>query len=111
MSVVRGEGRGNGRKKKKKKKKKSSYPIARSPRSPENFAFSNYGHIRDRRASFFFFLLIFRTEALDPLAFGGSIIISSGSISFAFPFKILVSKLFISLTCNIRASIDDWQEY
>jgi hypothetical protein len=66
---------------------------------------------RDRRAGFFFFLLIFRTEALDPLAFGGSMIISSGSISFAFPFKILVSKLFISLTCNVRASIDDWQEY
>src|ERR1044072_2155878 len=55
---------------------------------------------RDRRAGFFFFLLIFRIKALDPLAFGGSIIISSGSISFAFPFKILVSKLFISLTCH-----------
>ena len=65
---------------------------------------------RDRRAGFFF-LFIFGTAALDPLAFGGSIIISSGSISFAFPFKILVSRLFISLTCNVRASIDDWQEY
>ena len=66
---------------------------------------------RDRRAGFFFFLLIFGTEALDPPAFGGSSIMSSGSISFALPFKILVSRLFISLTCNVRASIDDWQEY
>src|SRR6185437_10059050 len=66
---------------------------------------------RDRRAGFFFFLFIFGTVALDPLTFGGSIIISSRSISFAFPFRILVSRLFISLTCNVRASIDDWQEY
>src|SRR5438132_8145260 len=65
----------------------------------------------DRRAGFFFFLLIFETEALDPPAFGGSSIMSCGSISFALPFKIVVSRLLISLTCNVRASIDDWQEY
>src|SRR5881397_873355 len=58
----------------------------------------------DRQASFFF-LLIFETEALDPPAFGGSSIMSSRSISFALPFKIVVSRLLISLTCNIRASI------
>src|SRR5436189_5034597 len=66
---------------------------------------------RDWRASFFFFLLIFETETLDPPAFGGSSIMSSRSISFALPFKIVVSRLLISLTCNIRASIDDWQKY
>ena len=66
---------------------------------------------RDRRAGFFFFLLIFETEALDPPTFGGSSIMSFRSISFAIPFKILVSRLLISLTCNVRASIDDWQEY
>src|SRR5205823_1627580 len=48
---------------------------------------------------------------LDPPAFGGSSIMSSGSISFALPFKIVVSRLLISLTCNVRASIDNWQEY
>ena len=64
---------------------------------------------RNRRAGFF--LLIFETEALDPPAFGGSSIMSSGSISFALPFKIVVSRLLISLTCNVRASINDWQEY
>src|SRR5207248_11352437 len=64
---------------------------------------------RDRRAGFF--LLIFEIEALNPPAFGGSSIMSSGSISFALPFKIVVSRLLISLTCNVRASIDDWQEY
>ena len=64
----------------------------------------------DWRAGFFF-LLIFGTEALDPPAFGGSNIMSSRSISFALPFKIVVSRLLISLTCNVRASIDDWQEY
>ena len=62
---------------------------------------------RDRRAGFFFLLIFFETLA----AFGGSMIMSSGSISFALPFKIVWSKLFISLTCNVRASIDDWQEY
>src|SRR5207248_636824 len=66
---------------------------------------------RDQRASFFFFLLIFETETLDPPAFEGSSIMSSRSISFALPFKIVVSRLLISLTCNVRASIDDWQEY
>ena len=60
---------------------------------------------RDRRAGFFFFLLIFETETLDPPAFGGSSIMFSGSISFALPFK---SRLLISLTCNVRASINDW---
>ena len=65
---------------------------------------------RDRRAGFFFFLLVFVT-ALGPPAFGGSRIMSSGSISFALPFKIVVSRLLISLTCNVKASIDDWQEY
>jgi hypothetical protein len=59
---------------------------------------------RDRRAGFFFLIIFFA-------AFGGSMIISSGSISFALPFKIVWSKLFISFTCNVRASIDDWQEY
>src|SRR5438132_14390523 len=67
--------------------------------------------LASQRAGFFFFLLIFETEALDPPAFGGSSIMSSGSISFALPFKIVVSRLLISLTCNVRASIDDWQEY
>ena len=61
----------------------------------------------DQRAGFFFFLLIFETKALDPPTFEDSSIISSGSISFALPFKILVSRLFISLTCNVRASIND----
>ena len=45
---------------------------------------------RDRWAGFFFFLLIFETEALDPPAFESSSIMSSRSISFALPFKIVV---------------------
>src|SRR5207245_182885 len=106
MPVVQGKVRGNGREKVK-KKKKSSYPIARSPSLS---LLLDLLAERDRRASFFF-LLIFETEALDPSAFGGSSIMSSGSISFALPFKIVVSRLLISLTCNVRASIDDWQEY
>src|SRR6185437_6204593 len=57
---------------------------------------------RDRQASFFFFLLTFETEVLDPPAFKDSRIMSSGSISFALPFKIVVSRLLISLTCNVR---------
>ena len=40
---------------------------------------------RDRRTGFFFFLFIFETEALDPPAFGGSSIMSSGSISLLYP--------------------------
>src|SRR5437868_4910273 len=59
----------------------------------------------------FFIGLIFETEALDPSAFEDSSIMSFESISFALPFKILVNRLLISLTCNVRASIDDWQEY
>ena len=62
---------------------------------------------RDRRAGFFFFLIIF----FEPLAFGGSMIMSSGSIAFAFPFSIVLSKILISSTCNANASINDWQEY
>jgi hypothetical protein len=60
---------------------------------------------RDRRAGFFFFLLIFDLDVV------GSIIISFGAISFALPFNMVSSRLLISLTCDVRASIDDWQEY
>src|SRR5947208_1885791 len=52
---------------------------------------------RDRRAGFFF-LLIFETEALDPPAFEGSSIISSGSISF-----VLLSSLSSSSSDGVRA--------
>ena len=40
---------------------------------------------RDWRAGFFFFLLIFGTEALDPPAFGGSSIMSSGPFLLLYP--------------------------
>ena len=59
---------------------------------------------RDRQAGFFFLLIFFD-------AFGGSMIISFRSISFALPFRIVLNKLFISFTCNVKASIDDYQEY
>ena len=49
----------------------------------------------------FFFLFIFNTFG------GGSMIISSGSISFDLPFNIDLSKFLISSTCNARASIND----
>ena len=39
----------------------------------------------DRRAGFFFFLLIFETEALDPPAFEGSSIMSSGPFLLLYP--------------------------
>lgn len=70
---------------------------------------------RERWAGFFFLLVFDILDLgetfLDVFVFGGSIIRSSGSTSFALPFKIDLSKFLISSTCIAKASINDWQEY
>ena len=102
-----GEGEGNGREKVK-KKKKSSYPIARSPRSyfcqtyqqnviGEPTSFSSCSSLR---------LRLWTHPLLEAL-----VSCLPGPFLLLYPFKIVVSRLLISLTCNVRASIDDWQEY